>query len=212
MSDVFQGPDESAAPESDGRKRRRLRSREAILRALADAIIEPDFQPRPEWLAARSGYSISTIFRHFGGRDGLAAAIQDLVRQRVDEHLAPVPFEGDLDARAAELVRRVGAVFDTARPFLRAVEPDRQRAIGDRARRILDLRVRCQIEEALAEELANLPAQTVDLLAAVLSVGTWGHMRDAQGCDTERAAELLQSAVVRLLGMPSAGGEGRGRD
>ena len=186
-------------PETDGRKRRRQQSREAILRAMAEAVVEPDFQPSPEWLAARSGYSISTIFRHFGGRDGLAAAIQDLVRQRVDELLAPVPYEGDLDARVSELVRRAAAVFETATPFLRAVEPDRQRIIGDRARRILDIRIRCQIEEALALELAGQPAETIDLLAAILSVGTWGHMRGAQGHDSDRAAALMEAAVVRLL-------------
>ena len=73
-------------PETDGRKRRRQQSREAILRAMAEAVVEPDFQPSPEWLAARSGYSISTIFRHFGGRDGLAAAIQDGRFQRRWDH------------------------------------------------------------------------------------------------------------------------------
>ncbi|MEM7413479.1 MAG: hypothetical protein AAF430_24820 [Myxococcota bacterium] len=202
MSDPTHELGESPEPERDGRKRRRQQSREAILRALAEAIVEPDFQPSPEWLAARSGYSISTIFRHFGGRDGLAAAVQDLVRQRVDEHLSGGPPEGDVRTRVAELVRRVSAVFETASPFLRAVEPDRQRMIGDRARHILDLRVRCQIDDALAQELSAQPADTTDLLATVLSVGAWGHMRAAQGHSTERAAELMEAAVLRLLGVP----------
>ena len=156
MSDAIRGPGQP--PEKDGRRRRRQQSREAILRALAEAISEPDFEASPEQLAARSGYSISTIFRHFGSRDGLSAAIQDLVRSRVDQHLAAGPFEGDVRARVAELVRRVSAVFETAMPFLRAVEPDRQRTVGDPARRILDLRVRCEIDAALAPR-ARSPAR-----------------------------------------------------
>ena len=125
---------------------------------------------------------------------------QDLVRRRVDAHLGAGPFEGDLGARIEELARRASAVFETALPFLRAVEPDRQRSRGDRARRILDLRIRCQIEEALAPELAEHSEGTVDLLAAILSVGAWDHMRNAQGHDAERAVGLLESAVLRLMG------------
>ena len=198
MSDAMRGPGQP--PETDGRRRRRQQSREAILRTLAEAMSEPDFEPSPAHLADRSGYSISTIFRHFGSRDGLSAAIQDLVRSRVDEHLAAGPFEGDLHTRVTELVRRASAVFETASPFLRIVEPDRQRTVGDRARQILDFRVRGQVHAALAPELAAQPAETIDLLAAVLSVGAWDHMRNAQGHGTERAAELLEAAVLRLLG------------
>ncbi len=202
MSGPIRELGEASEPEKDGRRRRRQQSREAILRALAEAMVEPDFQASPEWLAARSGYSISTIFRHFGGRDGLAVAIQDLVRRRIDQHLAPVPFEGEFGARVAELVRRAIAVFETALPFLRVVEPDRQRMIGDPARRILDLRIRCQIEEALAPELAVQTEESLELLAAVLSVGAWDHIRNAQGHENERGAALLEAAVVRLLGVP----------
>ena len=200
MSDEVRDQTESTEP--DGRKRRRQQSREAILRAMADAIVEPDFQPSPEYLAARSGYSISTIFRHFGGRDGLAVAVQDLVRRRIDEHLAEVPYDGDLPARVSELVRRAAAVFETASPFLRAVEPDRQRMIGDRARLILDMRIRCQIEDALSSELAVERGGTIDLLAAVLSIGTWGHIRAAQNQEVEPATELMETAVLRLLELP----------
>lgn len=202
---IHQPREDHAAPENDGRRRRRQQSRAAILQALAEAIAEPDFQPSPEWLAARSGYSISTIFRHFGNRDGLAVEIQGLVRQRIDMLLAPVPYEGDLDDRMTELVRRLGSVFEAALPFLRAVTPDRQRATGDPARRILDVRVRCQLEDALAPELSSEPNETVDLLAALLSVGAWDHVRNAQGHDTARAAELLCAAALRLLRVSGAG-------
>ena len=94
-----------------------------------DGVAEPVFEPSPEQVAARSGYSISTILRHFGGRDGLVAAMRDLVRSRVAEHLAAGPFEGDLHDRVGELVRRLAATFETVAPFLRVVAQDRQRTV-----------------------------------------------------------------------------------
>jgi AcrR family transcriptional regulator len=187
-------------PASDGRRRRRQQSHERILHMLAEALSEPDFEVTPEQIAARSGYSISTIFRHFGGRDELAAAMQELARSRVRQHLAAGPFEGDVHARVGELARRLAAVFETVAPLLRAVQQDRQRTLGDTGRRQLDRVARAQIGAALAKELAALPADTADILAAVLSVAAWSHMRTTQGHSPKRAAALLESAVLRLLG------------
>jgi AcrR family transcriptional regulator len=191
-------PDEP--PAGDGRRRRHQQSHQHILHALAEALCEPDIEVTPEQIAARSGYSISTIFRHFGGRDGLVAAMQELVRSRVREHLDAGLFEGDVRARVGELVRRLAAVFETVAPLLRAVAQDRQRTLGDTGRRRLDGLVRVQIGAALAEELAALPADTADILPAVLSVAAWSHMRTTQSHSPERAAALLESAVLRLLG------------
>ena len=194
---------EAETPSTDGRRLRSQRSREHILEAVARAIAEPDFVPTPEQVAARSGYSISTIFRHFGGRDGLLDAMQQLVRARVIEHLDAGPFEGDVRVRVGELVRRLAAVFETVTPFLRAVAHDRQRTVGDGGRRGLDAIVRAQIDAALAEHLTARPADTADILAAVLSVAAWSHMRSIQGHGVERAAALLESVVLRVLDEPS---------
>jgi hypothetical protein len=126
--------------------------------------------------------------------------MQELVGSRVREHLVAGPFEGDVRARVGELVRRLAAVFETVAPFLRAVAHDRQRTLGDTGRRRLDGAVRAQIGAALAKELAALPSDTSDILAALLSVAAWSHMRTTQGHSPERAAALLESAVLRLLG------------
>ena len=165
-------------PASDGRRRRRQQSRQRIIEALLEALGEPDFDLSPEQTAVRSG-----------------------------EQLAAGPFEGDVRARTRELVRRLAAAFETVAPTLRSVQPDRQKSVGDRGRRRLDATVRDQIGAALGPELADLPADTTDLLATVLSVSSWSHMRTTHGHDAERSAALLESAVLRLLGeQPEAWG------
>jgi len=192
-------------PLRDGRRRRHQRSRGRILHALADALSEPDIEITPEQIAARSGYSISTIFRHFGGQQELAAAMQDLVSSKVRDHLAAGPFEGDMGARVRALVRRLAAVSETVAPFLRVTERARPRTQSEAGRRQLDTVVRSQIAAALPQELAALPADTADILAALLSVATWSHMRRTQDHTAERATVLLESAVFRLLGESPAG-------
>ena len=103
----------------------------------------------------------------------------------------------------SRLVRRLAAVFETVTPFLRAVAHDRQRTVGDGGRRALDAIVRAQIDAALAEHLTARPSDTADILAAVLSVAAWSHMRSIQGHGVERAAALLESVVLRVLDEPS---------
>lgn len=189
-------------PATDGRRRRHQQSRARILHALADALSQPDIEITPEQIAARSGYSLSTIFRHFGGQQQLAEAMRELVQSRVREHLDAGPYEGDLSARVRELVHRLTAVSETVAPFFRAMERGRERAEADAGRERLNDVVRQQIASALAGDLAALPADTTDILSTLLSVGAWRHMRTIQGLDLARATELLQSAAVRLLGPP----------
>ena len=192
------------APSSDGRKRRRQESARRLVEALAATVTEADGEVTPEQIAAKSGYSVSTIFRHFGGRDGLIAAMRELLQSRVREHVDAGPFEGDVHARVRELVRRLAAAFETATPFLRFVASDRRRAyLLPPGRRFLDGIVRDQIRLAFADEFARLPADTVDMLAAVLTVDAWSHMRTIQGHSSERAAALMEMTLVRLLGVDS---------
>lgn len=196
-------------PLRDGRRRRHQQSRARILHALAEALSEPDIDVTPEQIAARSGYSISTIFRHFGGQQELAAAMQELVGSKVREHLAAGPFEGDLDARVRALVRRLAAVSETVAPFLRITERARPRTQSETGRRRLDAVVRSQIAAALPQELAALPDDTIDILATLLSVAAWSHIRSTQGHTADRATAMLESAVLRLLGGPPAEGSAR---
>jgi AcrR family transcriptional regulator len=188
-------------PSSDGRRRRSQRSRERILHALAEALSEPDIELTPEQLAARSGYSISTIFRHFGDQAGLTRAMRGLVLSRVQTILGAGPFEGSVSERVKELVRRCGAVFETVGPFIRTMSRNRY-AVDEEGPRTqqMDRVVRGQIIEALGEELDSRRDTTEEIVAAVLSAGTWAHMRGAQGHTPEAATELLESAVLRLLG------------
>ena len=86
-------------------------------------------------------------------------------------------------------------------PFVRAMSRNRYAVEeeGPRAQQI-DRVIRGQIVAALADELESRRDNTEEILAAVLSSGTWGHMRNAQGLSPKRATKLLETAVLRLLG------------
>lgn len=192
-------PRNGAREEPDGRRRRSQRSRERILDAVAEALSEPDFELTPERIATRSGYSISTIFRHFGDQEGLARAMHDLVFSRVQKHLTGPLDAGDLQARVRELVRRWAAVYETIEPFLRTLT--RYRMAGElEHRRSLDRALRAQISEALAPELAAQPEDTVEIAAVIFSFGAWSHAHTALGLSPERCAALFEAALLRVLG------------
>ncbi len=182
----------------DGRHRRSQRSRERILHALAEAISEAQGELTPEQIAVRSGYSMSTVLRQFGNQEGLRAAMDELIRTRVEGHLAAGPFEGDVRERAHELVRRLVAAFETLVPFERTMaRSGRRDAVGLRH---VDRAIRAQTSTALSSELSSLPAEAVEILAALLSLPAWSHMRTTQRRSRKQAAEIMRAGVLRVLG------------
>ena len=192
---------------SDGRRRRSHRSRERILNSLAEVLTEPGLDLSPEQIAARSGFSLSTIFRHFGDRQGVDEAMRELVNTRVTAQLAVGPFEGDRATRIAELVRRLSAVFEITEPFLRNLRGRAQAEMRRESLEQLDAVVRAVTRNALPDAFASEGADDrFEMLSVALSFSAWGHMRITQGLDIVRARRLLREPVRRLLDAPELSG------
>ncbi|MDX1578672.1 MAG: TetR/AcrR family transcriptional regulator [Gemmatimonadota bacterium] len=195
-----QGPaQERTRPAMDGRRLRSQRSRERILDAVAEALADPDVDLSPAGVAARAGVSVSTIARHFGDRDGLVAALRDRVRSRLLPLLSAGPFEGGLRTRIHELVRRRTEMFEIVAPLYRAAP--RQRRPPARARRErerLEEFFLLQLTQALGPEL-EATEDRKPVLAALLSFGSWNHMRTVQNLDAARTGALLERTALAVL-------------
>lgn len=184
---------------SDGRRRRSERSREKILEAVTAAVAEPEIELTAEGIASRAGVSLSTLFRHFGDLEGLSRALRERVGGRARAYFLAGPFAGPVRARVRELIRRRAAVFDLVGPLhTTALRSERLQVEADRDE--LERALRLQLAEALGAELDRAAEGTAELLAAVLSLPSWMHMRTVQRLDEARAAALLEDAVMRLLG------------
>lgn len=64
----------ASGDETDGRKRRRIRNREAVVDALLDLYHEGNLRPSSDEIAERAGLSPRSLFRYFDDVDDLASA------------------------------------------------------------------------------------------------------------------------------------------
>jgi AcrR family transcriptional regulator len=201
LSDKAGGLEDGESGAADGRRRRSQRTRDRILAAVVDALRDPDLEVSPEAVAARSGVSLSTIFRHFGDMQGLGAA----AREHVAAQVIPLmlrPFDAaDFLGRVRELVARRAQVFEIAAPLWRVAVRQARGSTG------LADRDEHRVHEALHNQLVVLLDQlegeraddVVCAIDALLSPDTWLHLRHVQELDAARAAAVLESAVCAIL-------------
>jgi AcrR family transcriptional regulator len=185
----------------DGRRRRSQRSRERILDSVERAILDLDADTAvtPEIIAAGAGVSVSTFFRHFGDLDALAHAMRKRVAARMLPYLKAGPFEGDTRARVRELLRRRSAIYEIAGPLQRASlrQPRRSRHARASHERFVSV-MREQITAALAPELRD-DRESAQIVEALLSMGTWTHLRIELQLDVNAAVALTERAVLTQL-------------
>lgn len=181
------------------RERQKSLTRDAILDALAETIVDQglhDFSVQD--VADRAGVSHRTVYRHFPDRDalldGMAAKLDTLFRER---ELSVLP---DVAEDIAGQIRSAFDVFAEHRPLVRAV------AVGALAtgsqpetRQIRDRVFREKVEEmaeGLPPEEARRASAVVRYLANSLA---WVTLTDQLGLEEEEAIEAVSWAVETLL-------------
>jgi AcrR family transcriptional regulator len=194
------------APElRDGRTRRSAQTRERIVDAVLAAVAAGE-DPTPERIAERAGVSERTIFRLFGALPGLWDAVRTRMAADLTRLLRAGPFEGELQQRARELVRRRVAIFDVIAPYRTFADarevlypPIRQ------GRAALDRLLRTQMSEALAPELATGAAPVAPAIDSLLSYESWNYLRTQRSLGPRQVATLLETSVLRLAATPADG-------
>ena len=184
----------------DGRRQRSQRSRERLLDAV-EAVIAADGVISPEQIATKAGVSLSTLFRHFGDMEGLAAEMRTRASTRVDPLLTGRDFVGDRATRVRELVRRRTAAFEAIAPLQRAALRQPLRTPGARAaQQRLETLLRDQLDAAIGRDFPVPHGDAArTLLRALLGFETWNHLRVTQQLDTETASRLLERGALALL-------------
>ena len=194
-----------AQPPTDGRRLRRDRNREAVVRALLSLYNEGNLQPSTEEIAARSGVSARSLFRYFDDVDDLSqAAIEQ--QQHDVQHLIPVKAkpEDPFEQRVQALVQQRGELFETIESVatVSRLKAPFQLVVADR---LTEGRayLRNQIVTLFAAELAALPADTAALRLATLDTATsfeaWRLLRDDQRLTRPKASAAMAQSVVALL-------------
>jgi len=192
----------SDAVRVDGRRQRGEDNRARIVRAMLQLILDGDYTPNAEQVATRAEVSLRTVFRHFEDMDRLYREIASPLETELRQ-LAQKPFTSDhWQGCVLELVDRRSQAFEKLAPYRRAANVHRHRSqqLAEDGRRFAIV-LREILKHNLPEELHG--TDLLETLDVLMSIETWLRLREEQGLSPERAQQVLESAVRRLLETPA---------
>lgn len=184
---------------ADGRVRRSVRSRQRILDALVELVVEGELQPTGQQVADRAGVGLRTVFRHFEDMETLFSELRERIEKELWPETLARPVEGTFEERLRTFARRRGRVFERIAPFQRAERTSRWHSpvLQDAHAQML----REQRAHLLASfpEAADLPAEIRQSLEVVTAYEFWELLRTDQGLGVSRAEETLRETMRALF-------------
>ncbi|MDI1366137.1 MAG: TetR/AcrR family transcriptional regulator [bacterium] len=185
--------------EADGRRRRGQNNRASIVAAMLEIIRTGDMSPSADQVAARADVGLRTVFRHFKDMDSLYSEMSVVIEDEL-RAIVGTPFRStDWKDRVLELVDRRAFAFEKIAPFKHASEAYRHRSrfLSEDSGKLVSALRKILVRE-LRAPLVDDPLK-VEALDLLLSFEAWSRLRREQGLSIEKAAEVLRSAVSRLL-------------
>ncbi len=196
--------------ESDGRRRRRLHNREAVVDALLDLYREGNLRPSTDEIAERAGLSPRSLFRYFDDVDDLADAAVARAQTRAAPLLAiAVAPDAPLGRRVTALVDQRLRLFDElghAATVIRLRAPFQPVV----ARLLSQNRgyLREQLSRLFAKELGRLGRTTARRTLATLDVlasfETYDLLCHDQGMTPAQAKTAVSRAIEAVLAAAQA--------
>jgi TetR/AcrR family transcriptional regulator, regulator of autoinduction and epiphytic fitness len=188
----------------DGRTLRSQRTRQAIIDAHMALMLAGDLQPTASRVAERAGVSLRVLWTHFKDLETLfgAAGEKALAIQFAEYH--PIPTDLPLAERIDQFCRQRARMLNSIAGASRAAQirlPFSRQLHANRVRH--NVRLRAEIEQLFAVEIAARPGPPDKLVTAMLSATTWASW---MGClddlelSYEEAVEVMRYTVAGLLG------------
>ena len=199
MQDAGRGTDEVV----DGRTRRSLRTREAIVDATISLLELGDLRPTAPRVAEAAGVSVRSIFQHFDDLETLHAAVAERLVERVAVLVVPVAPELPIEERLDRFVHQRTLLLEAVTPIRRAAEVHGPFSTEITARlRDGQAFLRAELSHTFAPELATAGVDQDDILDgldAALSWATWEGLRAGLGRDLERARRVVRRLAGAAL-------------
>ncbi|BAN01597.1 TetR/AcrR family transcriptional regulator [Ilumatobacter coccineus] len=195
----------SCSCEGDGRIRRRLRNRKAILDALGSLLQRGVASPSLEEVADEAGVSTRSVYRHFGtveeAREEWAVETERYVAGLVSNASGRVLDGASLEERCLSLVMARLALYDQVGGLVRATSA--RRAFSERDAKSYEFGravVEAQVPERFAPELdAMEPDERVVRLAMVNTLVSDLAIDDLMTRFGERRQQLVPLLVKQLV-------------
>lgn len=191
-------------PERDGRVLRAARTRQLVVEAFLDLLVDGEPQPTAQQVADRSGVSMRSIFRLFDDVEALHGAAISTQIGRVADLIIRIGPDGPLEVR-------VRAVVDSRAKLFEAISPVRRMAVrlAPKSQTIgadLDMAnefFRAQVAEVFDNELSVLAVEgrrdVLEALDLATSWEIWERLRGIQGMPERRARRIVADLIHRVL-------------
>ncbi|MGW5557106.1 TetR/AcrR family transcriptional regulator [Micromonospora sp. NPDC003944] len=187
----------------DGRTARAERTRAAIVEAHLALISEGDLRPTGERIAERAGISLRTLWTNFKDMETLfEASGAEVLRQQDAAHrpISPgLPLAKRVDAYCRQRARLLQLIAPSARAA-QMREPVSEQLHRNRLKHIE--RVRDEVEELFAAELAEAGQGREQLRNALVAASTWqawSMLRYGLGLGVDQARAVMSRTVGALL-------------
>lgn len=188
----------------DGRAARAQRTRDAIVTACTELLLEGDLRPTAPRIAERAGVSVRSVFLHFEDLEQLFTAVADRFFAKTSRQVAKIDPDAPLRQRVADIVTERARLFEVVTPMRRAayVHAPTSVVLASRLRMAQDF-LRGEVARTFAPELAHREdrdrLELLDALDATLSWSSWDTLRTMMGRPPDAARSVLERSVLALL-------------
>jgi len=191
--------DDKGSAQPDGRRQRSQRSREKILRAMWELMLEGDMDPGAAAIAEHAGVGLRSVFRHFEDLDTLLRELMLLCYDEVTpEFMAPYKSSHWQD-QLLELIERNVTIWERIRVPHTAGEIGRfksQVLMDDYQRsRMLELSM---VKAVLPKDIANYD-DVVLALDAALSFSTMRRLREDRKLSLAKVKDVMTLMVQSIV-------------
>lgn len=182
-----------------------MRTRNAIIEALAALQSEGNAKPSAEQIAERAKISRRTIFQHFSDREELTAATFEHLVEKV------LPPQSRDNVATGDLASRLDEFLDFRIPLLEAITPHRRAAnlilsnssaVAGR-RGSLRRSMRDDLKNWFGPEIEAWPEEfrevRLDALATLVDWEVWDSLQHQWGHNAERIRSILKSLTLAAL-------------
>ncbi|MEM8605512.1 MAG: hypothetical protein AAGF92_00295 [Myxococcota bacterium] len=192
-----------ASTETDGRRQRAEKHRDAVVRAVLAAVKETGRVPPVAELGDLAGVSRRTVFRLFDDMESLHVAATRVQRAEVIRRFPPpFPTGQPLEERIRLLVDHRASVYELIRPLRRVAEKFREESPTvrkDLAQSHAELRMHAAL--MLSDALPDPGAErehAVTMLGLVTGFGAWRTLREDDALSVADAKDAMTFAIVQL--------------
>jgi len=190
----------SGGADSDGRRLRSERSRQAIIDAGMALIEEGILVPTAQQISERAGVGIRTFFRHFADMESLFIAADLQSRASVEALFVGGDREGTLEERILHAVERHAAGYENQRNSILSTAAQSWRFAALRKNYARYQRgLRKDLDNWLPE-LEAISAADRQAVDAIASAEMWFRLRDHQGLSKKAAIDVLVQLIGKIVG------------